>query len=82
MNILVALNRFRVARGQAPVAVGLMKRELRNIKLAWKSYSTSSTPMRMHNFIHTFNKLNGYSMVTYPVGMHEDNFRAGESLEN
>ena len=30
----------------------------------------------------TFNKLNSYSMVAYPIGMQEDNFRAGESLEN
>ena len=80
--ILIALNQFREDRGQSPVAVGPMKKEIKNIALARKSYNTSTTPMRMHNFIHTFNTLNHYSMVAYTAGMHEDNFRDGESLEN
>jgi len=59
-----------------------MKKEFKNIKLARKAYHTSSFEMRMHCFVHAFNKLNNFSMATTPVGMHEDNFRSEESLEN
>ena len=36
----------------------------------------------MNNFIAAFNHLNHYSMVAYPIGMHEDHFHNGECLEN
>jgi hypothetical protein len=55
---------------------------LRNIEEARKAYSASMSGRKMYEFISTFNKLNGYSMVAHPVGMHHDHFRDNESIEN
>ena len=82
VTILVALNKIRVANNEEPVAIGPIEQEMRSIQRARKSYKSSPDSMRMHNFISVFNKCNGYSMVAYPVGMHLDRFREGESLEN
>ena len=82
VNILSALNELRVKHGQLPVAIGPINQEMKKIDIARKSYQESSEGMNMHNFIVAFNKLNRFSMVAYPVGMHNDHFRNGESLEN
>lgn len=81
-ELLKALNVHRKSKGQLPTATGPLERELRNIEEARKAYSASMSGRKMHEFISTFNKLNGYSMVAHPVGMHHDHFRDNESIEN
>ena len=80
--ILVALNKWRLSNDLPEIALGPIEREMENITIARKSYETSPRKSKMFKFITAFNKLNGYSMVAYPVGMHMDLFRDGESLEN
>jgi len=69
-QMLVSFNEVCEAQGEFPVATGSMKKEVKNIKLACKAYHTSPSEMRMHRFVHAFNKLNNFSMAAYPVGMH------------
>jgi len=48
-------------------------------------YNTCDKPMeeKYMAFLDAFNNLHSYSMVCYPVGMHNDTFKDGdESLEN
>ena len=80
--ILNSLNEYRLKNNEQPTAVGPIDHEMKNIDIARQEYSSSSESNRMHNFISAFNQLNQYSMVAYPVGMHEDHFRNGECLEN
>ena len=80
--ILNSLNEYRLNNNEEPTAVGPIEHEMKNIDIARQKYSSSSKSKRMHNFIVAFNHLNRYSMVAYPVGMHEDHFTNGECLEN
>jgi len=80
--ILVALNKWRLINEFPDIALGPIKREMANITIARKSYKMSSRKSRMFKFISAFNKLNGYSMGAYPVGMHMDLFRDDEPIEN
>jgi hypothetical protein len=57
-----------------PIAAGPIKCELEKIDKARKVYLESERKSRMYALIKTFNSLNGFSMVGYPVGMHYDNY--------
>ena len=79
---LVTLNKWRLINEFPEIARGPIQYEMANITIARKSYKKSSRKSRMFKFVSAFNKLNIYSMVAYPVGMHMDLFRDGESTEN
>ena len=79
--ILVSLNLHRKHCGWKPTAVGPLREEFARIQSARKVFQDSSQECQYHNFIAAFNKTNYFSMVGYAVGMHDDHFHNGESLE-
>ena len=51
--------------------------------MAYKSCSLASSHEKYFAFLEAFNSLHSYSMVCFPVGIHNDHFKHGdESLEN
>ena len=65
------------------VAQGALEKELSNLHVARCSYDSAVGKSKMFCFLSAFNKMNGYSMVAHPVGMHYDRFcEDKESVEN
>ena len=84
-EVLRSLNVNRVERGLPRVCQGVIDCELRKIAKSREIYNTCDKPMeeKYMAFLDAFNNLHSYSMVCYPVGMHNDTFKDGdESLEN
>ena len=82
VSILTEYNFQRVIRGELPVAIGPLTREKKNMDMARLQYSTAKANP-MFSLIRYYNSCNKFSMVAYPVGMHNDHFRLSrESLEN
>ena len=82
VSILTEYNFQRVMNGEPPVAIGPLTREKKNMDMARLMYSTAKTNP-MFSLIRHYNSCNKFSMVAYPVGMHNDHFHlARESLEN
>ena len=82
VQMLNVLNNHFESVGVFAVATGALDRETKNVMIARKAYREADSTRKMHDFVSAFNKLNGYSMIAHPVGMHHDHFRADESLEN
>ena len=64
---------------------GVIDCETRKVQESRKVYDASDKSLegKYLAFLDAFNKMHSYSMVCYPVGMHNDTFRDGvESLEN
>lgn len=81
--ILNAYNYHRIKLRIPPIASGPLKFENRSLVQAKKEYSISNKEEAMLQFLSTFNSFKHYSMVAYPVGLHQDHFKHGkESLEN
>ena len=84
-EVLRSLNINRVERELPSVCQGVIDCESRKITECCKIYDACDQPMegKYLAFLDAFNKLHSYSMVCYPVGMHNDTFKDGdESLEN
>ena len=83
LQLMCAYNNFRLGSGMKPVAQGALEKELSNLHLARCSYDNAVGKSKMFCFLSAFNKMNGYSMVAHPVGMHYDRFcEDKESVEN
>ena len=83
VQLMCAYNKFRLGSGMKAVARGALERELSNLHVARCSYDNAVGKSKMFCFLSAFNKMNGYSMVAHPVGMHYDRFREDkESVEN
>ena len=82
INLITSLNKHRIMHGMMPAAVGPLTRELISLSEARRAYSAAPSTRKLHDFIVAFSKINYFSMVAYPVGMHHDHFREGESLES
>ena len=66
-----------------PVECGPLEFENRSLERVWEKFKTSSQEVAIIYFITTFNSFNHYSIVAYPVGIHQDYFKhRKESLEN
>ena len=84
-EVLRSLNINRDERGLPRVCQGVIDCESRKIAKSREIYEACDEPMEAKYlaFVDAFNKLHSYSMVCYPVGMHNDTFKDGdESLEN
>ena len=84
-EVLRSLNVRRVERGLPKVCQGVIDCETRKVQESRKVYDASDQTLegKYLAFLDAFNKMHSYSMVCYPVGMHNDTFRDGvESLEN
>ena len=84
-EVLRSLNVCRVERGLPKVCQGVIDCETRKVQESRKVYDASDKSLegKYLAFLDAFNNMHSYSMVCYPVGMHNDTFRDGvESLEN
>jgi hypothetical protein len=84
-EVLRSLNINRDERGLPRVCQGVIDCESQKIVKSREIYEACDEPMEAKYlaFLDAFNKLHSYSMVCYPVGMHNDTFKDGdESLEN
>ena len=63
------------------VATGPLERETITLVTAREAHAAAVDGRHMHEFISSFNKLNVFTMVAHPVGMHHDFNRGHESLE-
>ena len=85
IEVLQSLNINRVKHGLSRVCQGVLDCESRKVNESRKIYDTCDQPLeeKYLAFFDAFNKLHSYSMVCYPVGMHNDTFKDDdESLEN
>lgn len=86
VKVLQSLNNYRETKGLTNVCPGVLSCESRKInkaRMAYKSCSLASSHEKYFAFLDAFNSLHSYSMVCYPVGIHNDHFKHGdESLEN
>ncbi len=83
VSILNSFNSYRLQLGHLPFACGSLEFENRSLERAREIFKTSHQEVAMFHFLKTFNSFNHYSMVAYPVGIHQDYFKHGkESLEN
>ena len=81
--IIDSLNKHRKINDHQPVTAGPIQHEYNKILESRKKYDASPQKDKMHHFITAFTRLHKFSMVAYPVGMHDDHFRLDdESLEN
>ena len=83
VQLMCAYNKFRLRLGMKAVAQGALEKELSNLHVARCSYDNAVGKSKMFCFLSAFNKMNSYSMVAHPVGMHYDRFcEDKESVEN
>ena len=83
VSILNSLNSYHLQLGQLPVAWGPLEFENKSLERARHVYKTSGHEEAMVCFLNTIKSFNHYSMMAYPVGIHQDYFKHGkESLEN
>jgi len=85
VEVLYSLNINRVKRGLSRVCQGVLECESKKLEKSRKAYNACDQPLEKKYlaFFDAFNKLHSYSMVCYPVGMHNDHFKNDdESLEN
>ncbi len=85
VEILYSLNTHRASMGLSEVAKAVYACEALKLNLARDKYKNFNLPGegKMFAFLKYFNTSHTYSMVCYPVGMHNDHFKQGdESLEN
>ena len=85
IEVLQSLNINRVKRGLSRVCQGVLHCESRKLDKCRKIYEACDQPLeeKYLALFDAFNKLHSYSMVCYPVGMHNDTFKDDdESLEN
>ena len=82
MYLTLLLKRFNAIReDEPPVAIGPISHELRNIQYARGIFK--ATNGNYFSFCKAFISVNSMSLVTHPVGLHNDFFsKKGESLEN
>ena len=81
--IINSHNKHHEINDHQPVAAGPIQHEYNNILESRKKDDASPQKDKMHHFITAFKRLHKFSMVAYPVGMHDDHFRLdNESLEN
>ena len=78
-----SLNKHRKINDNQPVAAGPIQHKYNKILASRKKYDASPQKDKMHHFFTAFTCLYKFSMVAYPVGMHDDHFRLDdESLGN
>jgi hypothetical protein len=86
VKVLLSLNKNRESKGLTNVCPGVLSCESRKIneaRIAYNNCSLTSFHDKYIAFLDAFNSLHSYSMVCYPVGIHNDHFKHGdESLEN
>ncbi len=85
VEILHSLNTLRISQGLSQVCKGVYACEACKLHLAWEKYQNFHLPGegKMFAYLVCFNTSHTYSMVCYPVGMHNDCFKdVDESLEN
>ncbi len=84
-EVLRSLNVRRVECGLPKVSQGVIDCETKKVQESRNMYESTDLSLegKYIAFLDAFNKMHSYSMVCYPVGMHNDTFRDGvESLEN
>ena len=54
------------------VATGPLERETITLVTAREAHAAAVDGRHMHEFISSFNKLNVFTMVAHPLGMHHD----------
>ena len=85
VEILHSLNTLCVSQGLSQVCKGVYACEACKLHLAREKYKNFNLPGegKMFAFLACFNTSHTYSMVCFPVGMHNDRFKdVDESLEN
>ncbi len=75
------INQIRQHDRECPIAVGPIKSEMTKIIAARLAFELSDGSIAM--CLDAFNSFNSASLVTHPVGLHNDTFRGrSESIEN
>ena len=84
IQVLKSLNIFRANCGLSSVCEGVIDCESRKMNDCCHIYKDSDKScLKFLEFLAAFNTYHSYSMVCYPVGIHNDHFKDGdESLEN
>ena len=81
IEVLKTLNIYRAHCGLSSVCEGVIDCETRKMKQCRNIYK--DTDKSFHAFLASFNSYHSFSMVCYPVGIHNDHFKHGDdSLEN
>jgi hypothetical protein len=84
IEVLKSLNTFQANCGLSSVCEGVIDCESRKMNGCYHIYKDSDKSwLKFLEFLAAFNTYHSYSMVCYPVGIHNDHFKDdNESLEN
>ena len=72
IQLLNALNKYYKRFGKQEVATGSLEQETSKLMTDREAYAAAVDGRHMHEFISSFNKLNMFTMIAHPVGMHHD----------
>lgn len=81
VKVIESYNCYRVNNQEAPISVGPVSNESRNIEAARKHYNPNEEGA-MLKFVHAYNCMNDFNMLCHPVGVHKDHYPGKVGFEN